>query len=380
MKFIKPFILIVTMLFCCGSAHADWRLNMSPGVTSISQDVYKLHMAAFWVCVGIAVVVFGAMIYALIYHRKSRGAQAAHFHEHTYLELTWAIIPFLILIVLAVPATTILLKINDPSNADLTIKITGYQWKWKYDYLDQGISYFSNLSTPQNQLNNTAAKGKWYLLEVDKPLIVPIHKKIRFVLTANDVIHSWWVPELGIKRDALPGFINEAWARIEKPGTYRGQCAELCGVNHAFMPIVVVAVTEDQFNQWVNQQISQKIAAAAAPVQKLTKDQLMSKGEEIYKKTCAVCHKEDGTGMLPAFPPMKGDKVSTGAISAHINVVLNGKPGTAMQAFGLQLNDEELAAVITYERNAWGNDLVRKTNNNTEDMVQPADIAALRKK
>lgn len=375
-RFLSSKIIISLLaLFFSSYAFADWAVNMPQGATPISHSVYQLHMTIFWICVGIAVVVFGALIFALIFHRKSSGRPAALFHEHLGLEITWAVIPFIILIVMAIPATKILIEMNDEAHSDLTIKITGFQWRWKYEYLDQGISFFSNLATPQNQLNNLSPKGKWYLLEVDHPLVVPIHKKIRFLLTANDVIHSWWVPALGIKRDAMPGFINEAWANIEKPGVYRGQCAELCGTNHGFMPIVVVAVTQDDFNKWVAQQSSQQAqatAAAAAPPHNLTKEELMKKGEATYNATCAVCHKADGSGMPPVFPAMKGSKIATGPVAAHINMVLNGKPGTAMQAFGTQLSDTDIAAVITYERNAFG--------NNKGDLVQPADITAAKKK
>lgn len=363
----RTLFALLGLLLISTQGHAEWAYNMSRGVTPISNEVYGLHMAVFWICVGIGVVVFGVLIYSLIYHRKSRGAQAAQFHEHTTVEIIWAIVPFLILLVMAIPATKILMKMNDESDSELTIKITGFQWKWKYEYLDQGISYFSNLATPQDQLNNKATKGQWYLLEVDKPLVVPIHKKIRFLFTANDVIHSWWVPDLGIKRDALPGFINEAWARVEKAGTYRGQCAELCGTNHGFMPIVVEAVTEDDFKKWVTQQTGQKLQAAGA-LQKMTKEALLAQGEKIYNMTCAVCHKADGTGSPPVFPAIKGSKIVTGPIKDHFNIVLRGKPGTAMQAFGTQLSDADIAAVITYQRNAFG--------NNTGDVVQPADIAA----
>jgi cytochrome c oxidase subunit 2 len=368
---LQKFFISLVLLLITPLASADWQMNMPVGATPVSHDVFALHMAAFWICVGIAIIVFGVMLYALIYHRKSAGHQAAHFHEHLTLEIVWAIIPFLILIAMAIPATKILMNMNDESKSEVTIKITGYQWKWKYEYLDQGISYFSNLSTPQDQLNNQAAKGQWYLLEVDKPLVIPIHKKIRFLMTANDVIHSWWVPALGIKRDALPGFINEAWALVETPGTYRGQCAELCGTNHGFMPIVVQAVSEDDFNKWVAQQTGQKAQAAAQATQKMTKDQLMALGEKAYNTTCAVCHKPDGVGMPPVFPALKGSKIATGPIKDHINIVLNGKPGTAMQAFGSQLSDTDIAAIVTYERNAWG--------NNTGDVVQPSDITAARK-
>lgn len=229
-------------------------INMTPGVTPMSRSIYDLHMTVFWICVAIGVVVFGVMIYSIIRHRKSAGYQAAKFHEHTWLEITWAIIPFIILVIMAVPATKTLIQMNDDSDSTVTIKITGYQWKWNYEYLDQGIKFFSNLSTSQDELNNLVPKNKWYLLEVDHPLVVPIDEKIRFLVTSNDVVHSWWVPALGVKRDALPGFINEAWTKIEKPGIYRGQCAELCGTNHGFMPIVVVAVTQPEFAAWVKQQ------------------------------------------------------------------------------------------------------------------------------
>lgn len=376
---LRTFFTFLIFFIVSSSVNASWRLNMVPGVTPVSREVYRLHMTVFWICVAIGVVVFSVLIYTLIYHRKSRGVEAAQFHEHTAVEITWAIIPFIILIVMAVPATKILMEMNDEAQSDLSIKITGYQWKWRYEYLNQGISFFSNLATPQNQLTNKVAKGQWYLLEVDKPLVVPIHRKIRFLLTANDVIHSWWVPELGIKRDALPGFINETWARIDTPGTYRGQCAELCGTNHGFMPIVVQAVPEEEFDQWVAQQTGLRILAAANAGKKLSKEELMKNGEAAYKKTCAVCHQENGGGMPPAFPALKGSNTATGAVKDHINVVMNGRPGTAMQAFGPQLSDDEISAIITYERNAWGNDEVRKNKNDKDDLVQAADIAAARK-
>ncbi len=228
---------------------------MPSGVTPISHAIYNLHMLGFWICVGIAVVVFSIMLFSLIRHRKSRGVQPAQFHENSVLEIAWAIVPFIILITIAIPATKTLIKMNDNSNPDLTIKVTGYQWHWRYAYLDQGIDFFSNLSTPIEELQNRAKKNPWYLLEVDHPLVVPVHKKIRFLFTSNDVIHSWWLPTLGIKRDTIPGFINESWARIDKEGTFRGQCAELCGTNHAFMPIVVQAISESEFKLWVKQQL-----------------------------------------------------------------------------------------------------------------------------
>jgi cytochrome c oxidase subunit 2 len=234
-------------------AQAEFALNMPRGVTAISQDVYSLHMLIFWICVAIGVVVFGAMFWSIYHHRKSRGAIPAQFHESTLVEIVWTVIPMLILIGMAIPATKTLIRMADTRGAELTVKVTGYQWRWQYDYLNEGVSFFSVLSTPQAQIRNLAAKGEHYLLEVDNPLVVPVGKKVRILTTAADVIHSWWVPELGWKKDAIPGFINESWTLIEKPGVYRGQCAELCGKDHGFMPIVVKAVPEAEFKQWLAQ-------------------------------------------------------------------------------------------------------------------------------
>lgn len=377
-------LIAVLMVSCAAiTAFAMPTFNMSPGVTAISQEIYDLHMTIFTICVIIGIIVFGVMFYALYKHRKSRGHVASKFHENTKLEVFWAIVPLLILIVMAVPATKVLTRMTDSSKADINIKITGYQWKWKYEYLDEGISYFSNLSTPNNQIQNKVPKDEWYLLEVDKPLVVPINKKIRFLVTSNDVIHSWWVPALGIKRDAIPGFIHEAWTRIEKPGIYRGQCAELCGVNHGYMPIVVIATTQEEYDKWVKENApsaSQKKGAALTTTTliptKLTHAELMRRGESVYESTCSVCHKSDGAGMPPAFPALKGSQIATGPVQNHIEIVLDGKRGTAMQAFGSQLNDADIAAVITYERNSWGNNKAGGTAGGT---VQPTDVAKLRK-
>jgi cytochrome c oxidase subunit 2 len=357
---------------------------MPEGVTTISHDIYFLHMTIFWICVAIGVVVFSVMFYSLMKHRKSSGRPPATFHAHPKLEVLWAIVPFLILVVMAFPATKVLMQMEDESDADINIKITGYQWKWRYEYLDEGLDFFSNLSTPLEQIQNKAAKNPDYLLEVDKPLVVPIHKKIRFLVTANDVVHSWWVQEIGVKRDAIPGFIHESWTRIERPGIYRGQCAELCGLNHAFMPIVVDARTQEDYQAWVqNQKLAAQQpqgapgeAAAAIP---MTKHDLIAEGEKAYNRSCAVCHQPNGQGMPPAFPGLAGSKITTGSLDAHINVVMNGVPGTAMQAFKMQLTDRDIAAIITYERNAWGNDNVQKFGNSAGGVVQPADITAWRK-
>jgi cytochrome c oxidase subunit 2 len=350
--------------------YADTTLNLTQGVSAMSRDVYQLHMTVFWICVAIGVLVFGAMFYSIINHRKSKGAKPADFHSHPVLEITWTIIPVIILVLMAIPATRVLLSMNNYDKEAVTIKITGYQWKWHYEYLEDGIKFFSNLSTPYDQLHNQAPKSVNYLREVDHPMVVPVHKKIRFLITSNDVNHAWWVPDLAVKRDAIGGIINEAWTVIDKPGTYRGQCAELCGVNHAFMPIVVIALSEQGYKDWVAQQKGQVTGGEAEINKQWTMKELMDRGQSVYNSICAACHKPDGMGQPPTFPALKGSKVATGPVQGHIDTVFNGKNGTAMQAFKNQLSDVELAAVITYERNAFG--------NNTGSSVQPIQIKALR--
>lgn len=378
LKICRSLVMLSTLLWgkTVLAAADAWQLNMYRGVTPISREIYDLHMVCMVVCAVIGVVVFGVMIYSLIHHRKSKGHVPSTFHDNLRLEIVWSIIPFLILVGLAVPATRVLIKMDDTSQPEVTIKITGYQWRWQYEYLDQNINYFSTLSTPYEQIQNKQAKNQWYLLEVDKPLVVPVNKKIRFLVTSNDVIHSWWVPELGIKRDAIPGFVHEAWAKIEQPGTFRGQCAELCGVNHGFMPIVVEAVSDEEFQRWAAEQKKTENNAEYAQEQvaeqkTLSRDTLMTLGQEKYQTFCLACHQEDGKGMPPLYPALKGSSIAVGhPISRHVDIILNGIPGSAMQAYKDQLTDEEIAAIITYERNAWG--------NNTDDEIQPAEVARLR--
>ncbi len=373
MDIIKSFL--TSLLFLCVWPFA-WALppmNMPKGVTPLSEEIYHLHMTIFYICCGIGVVVFGVLIYSLIYHRKSRGAQASAFHENLGVEILWAVIPFIILVIMAIPATKVLMHMRDTHRSTVNIKVTGYQWKWGYDYLDEGVSFMSNLSTPNEQIHNKAPKGEHYMVEVDHEVVVPINEKIRFLVTSNDVNHSWWVPELGIKRDAIPGFIHESWAIIKKPGVYRGQCAELCGMHHGYMPIVVRAVTAPEYHQWL---ADQKRGASSATVVEntnatLDKSVLMQLGEKGYASHCAVCHKADGTGMPPAFPALKGAGMAVGSVSDHIHIVVHGKSGTAMQAFGPQLDDKTIAAIITYERNAWGNDQI---NPSVQKVVQPKEI------
>lgn len=339
-----------------GSVYAALPLNLPYGVTPISHGVYRLHMATFYICLIIAVLVFAVVIYSMIKYRRSKGAIAATFHENMAVEITWTVIPFIILAILAVPATQLLMAMHDTKEPYLDIKIIGYQWKWKYEYLDQGIQFFSNLATPMEQINGHAPRSKNYLLSVDHPMVVPIHKKVRLLLTSNDVIHSWWVPELGFKQDAIPGYINENWFIIEKPGVYRGQCAELCGVNHAYMPIVVKAVTQKAFDTWVAQHQKVIQLAKTEKPKDLTKDELMALGKITYNKSCAVCHQPNGQGIPPTFPALKGNATVTGPVKTQLHIILNGVSGTAMQPFKNQLDNKNIAAIATYLRNAWGND------------------------
>lgn len=344
-----------------------WGLNMTEGVTATSRNIYGLHMdILIWCCV-IGVVVFGIMFYSMIMHRKSRGAKADNFHESTTLEIIWTVIPFAILIIMAFPATTTLKEIYDTDEADMDIVITGYQWKWKYEYLGQDVSFFSLLSTPSSEVKNETTKNPNYLLEVDEPLVIPINKKIRFLITANDVIHSWWVPDLAVKKDAIPGFMNSSWTRVDVPGIYRGQCAELCGKDHGFMPIVVKAVPQAEYDEWIAKRRESSAKLKAMANQTFTFDELYSKGEQVYNTVCVACHQPGGVGIPPTFPAIKGSLVATGPIEGHLNMVINGSSkNPAMAAFGDQLSEVDLAAVVTYQRNAFG--------NNMGDSVQPIDV------
>jgi len=349
-------------------AHASgWSLlNMPQGVTGVSNDIYDLHMTVVWICVWISVVVYGVMFYSMFAHRKSKGAKASNFHESTTVELLWTIVPVLILIWVAFPSTKVLIDLYDTSEADIDIKVTGYQWKWQYEYLGEGVEFMSELTTSESAIYNLEPKTEFYLSEVNEPLVLPVGKKVRFLLTAKDVIHAWWVPDLGVKRDAVPGFINETWAKIDVPGIYRGFCAELCGKGHAFMPIVVHAVTEEEYKVWLAEKKEAAAAIREMAKQTFTLEELMAKGEEAYNRSCASCHAGNGEGIPGAFPALKGSAVALGPVAKHLDVVVNGVGGTAMQAFGAQLSEVDLAAIITYERNAWGNDV--------GDIVQPIDV------
>ena len=358
------------------TAGADYALNMTRGVTELSREIYDLHMLIFWICCAIAALVFGVMFWSIFKFRKSKGAVAAQFHHSAKAEYIWTIIPIFILVGMAIPATKSLVKMESTGDADITVKITGYQWKWHYEYVNTGFGFFSVLASDSNEARglrsgkNPAAVDN-YLREVDRPLVLPVGKKVRFLMTGNDVIHAWWVPALGWKRDAIPGYINESWTRIDEPGIYRGQCAELCGKDHAFMPIVVKAVSEDEYHAWVKAALVAQADASAGADREWSKDELLAKGAKVYGTFCVACHQSNGQGMPPAFPALAGSAIATGPVEQHMNRVMNGNPGTAMAAFSAQLNDVDLAAVITYERNSFG--------NTKGDVVQPAAIKAARK-
>ncbi|MBU2899232.1 cytochrome c oxidase subunit II [Vibrio hepatarius] len=347
---------------------------MTKGVTGISSQVYDLHMLIFYICCAIAVVVFGAMFYSMYHHRKSKGVVAANFHESTKVEIIWTVIPIIILVLMAIPATRTLVAMEDTSQSDLTIKITGSQWKWHYSYFGENVEFFSLLATSQKEIDGIEEKGAHYLLEVDNPLVLPINRKVRFLMTSDDVIHSWWVPDFAVKKDTIPGFINEAWTRIDKPGIYRGQCAELCGRAHGFMPIVVQAMEEEEYDAWLVAKKAEiekaKQEAAASLMASSSKEELMHLGEKVYLDRCAVCHQATGAGIPGAFPAITGSKVATGKVTDHMDVIVNGRPGTAMQSFANQLSDKEIAAVVTYQRNGLG--------NNVGDVVQASDVNAFK--
>ena len=357
------------LTFVAGTAQAAYDLNLRAPKTEIASQIYSLHMLIMYVCIAIFILVFGVMFYSIYKHRKSVGHQAVQFHEHHLLEVVWTIIPALILIAMAVPATKTIFAMKDTSAADMTVKVTGHQWKWEYDYLDKNVRFISTLATSQDQINGKDEKSENYLLEVDNPMVVPTGKKVRVLLTATDVIHAWWVPAFGVKQDAIPGFIKEVWFKVDEPGTYRGQCAELCGKDHGFMPIVVEAKSETDYNAWIESKTAEAATANAGAEKEWTKDDLVANGKTVYEKNCAACHMADGAGMPPNFPALTGSKVATGPIEGHLNIILNGK--NVMPAWKAILNDVEIASVIAYERNALG--------NSAGDIIQPAAVKAARK-
>ena len=339
----------------------------------IARDIDQVHQYVMWLIIVIFVGVFGFMFYACFAHRKSKGHAAAQFHENTTVEILWTVIPAIILVLIAWPVTKVVIAQKDTSSPDLTIKATGYQWKWGYDYLKgegEGISFVSMLATPRDEINNKEPKGEHYPLEVDHELVVPIGKKVRLITTAADVIHSWWMPAFGVKQDAIPGFVRDTWFRADQLGTFRGQCAELCGKEHGFMPIVVRVVSAEDYSKWVADQKKAQSAQAEDVNKQWPPQELVARGEKVYAANCVACHQATGKGTPPVFPALAGSKTVTGPKEAHIDTVLNGRPGTAMAAFGKQLSDTDIAAVISYERSSWGN---------KSGVVQPAEVKARHK-
>lgn len=369
----KPLATALGLFLMTNSVRAEYALNFPEPITETAREVYDLHMLIFWICVAIGVLVFGAMIYSIINHRKSKNPNPPQFHHSTAAEIVWTIIPFVILIAMAVPATRVLINMETIGDSDLTIKITGSQFKWDYDYMDEGFTFSSSLTTPQDQIDNKEEKGENYLLEVDNNIVIPSDTKVRFLLTAKDVLHAWWIPAISVKKDAVPGFINEMWTKVDlgREGIYRGQCAELCGARHGFMPIVLEVKTPEDYKAWVDEM---KVKFGEDAKKNFKNDwtlaEMMAEGEQVYAGQCTVCHQATGAGLPPAFPALKGSPMTTtGTIEDHVALLLNGRQGTAMASFG-QLDNWKIAALVTYTRNAW--------DNNTGALVQPQDIEALR--
>ena len=354
---------------------SDWdALNMREGVTQVSRDVFELHMLIFYICVAIGAVVFSVMFYSLFRYTKKRNPNPSTFHESTKLEVAWTVVPFLILIAMAVPASKTLTEIYDDEEGEINIQVVGYQWKWEYKYLEDDINFFSNLSTDQDEIYNLVPKGENYLLEVDEPLIIPVDTRVRFLITANDVIHSWWVPDFAIKQDAIPGFINTAWTRAEETGIYRGNCTELCGKNHGFMPVVVKVVEKDEYSDWVLSKKEEAIKLAELTEKEWSLAELTQRGEGVYQKNCVACHQMSGEGLPPIFPALAGSDIVMFDKDRNVEILMEGVQGAAMQSFANQLSEVDMAAVITYTRQAWGN-----AENGDGEYVVPSDIVEYKK-
>ena len=355
-------------------AKADWfALNMTEGATAISEEVFNLHMLIFWICVAIGVVVFSVMFYSMFAHTKKKNPVAATFHESTKVEIAWTVIPFLILIAMAVPASKTLTKMYDDTAGDVNIQVTGFQWKWQYRYLEDGVSFFSNLSTDMDEIYNLVPKGENYLQEVDEAVVIPVGKKVRFLITANDVIHSWWVPAFAIKQDAIPGFVNTAWTKVDKVGTYRGKCTELCGKNHGFMPIVVKVVEQDEYDLWVSDKKEAAFKLAELTEKEWTTAELVERGESVYATNCVACHQVNGQGITGIFPALAGSDIVLNDKPRNIEILMEGVQGAAMNSFDY-LSEVELASVITYTRQSWGN-----AEKGDGEIVSPKDIVDYKK-
>jgi len=362
--FYTLLFLVPTSVF---SEASDY--NMRVGVTEVSKEIFDLHMLIMWICVWIGVVVFGIMFWSLWKYRKSSGAIAAKFDDHFWVEIAWTVAATVILVGMAIPSTSVMIKAYDDTEGDINIMVTGYQWKWQYKYLEDGVSFFSNLATSQEEIDNALPKGEFYLTEVDEPLVIPINKRIRFLITGNDVIHSWWVPDFAVKQDAVPGFINTAWTIVPKPGIYRGACTELCGLGHAFMPIVVRAVEQEEYEAWIIEKIVLAEAEKLLTEKVWTKAELIERGQGVYLKNCVACHQANGQGLPPVFPSLEGSQIVMRDKARNIEILMEGVQGAAMQAFSKQLSEVDIASVITYTRDSWSNG-----KNGDGEIVVPKDI------
>ena len=349
--------------------------NMPVGVTEVSQSIFGLHMLIFWICVVIGVIVFSIMFWSMWKYRKSKGAVAADFDDHFWLEIGWTVAATAVLVWMAVPSTQVMVKAYDDAEGEINILVTGHQWKWHYEYMEDEVSFFSNLSTSQEQIDNKVPKGEFYLSEVDEPLVIPINTRVRFLITGNDVIHSWWVPDFAVKQDAIPGFINTAWTNVPEPGIYRGACTELCGIKHAFMPVVVRAVEREAYDAFIAEKVALVEAEKMLTSKEWTKDELMERGEEFYATNCVACHQANGKGIPPVFPALEGSEVALNDSEKHIEILMEGIQGSAMAAFGDMYSEVDIASVITYTRQAWSNG-----ENGDGVIVTPKDIVEYKKR
>ncbi len=382
----RKLLIALFPIFNATIVHAEYMFNFPDPVTPLAEDTLRVHNQFMLIILAVFFAVLGIMAYSLVKHRKSKGQAPASFTgPRTKAQWVGVIAPFVGLfcidyIVMGIPAYHAAVSMEDTrTDADMVLKVTASQWKWQYEYPDEGIKFVSMLATPKDQISNQAPKNENYLLEVDNPVVLPINRKVRILLLSTDVIHSWWMPPFGVKRDAVPGFLREAWVKIEKPGIYRGQCSQLCGKDHAFMPIVVEAVAEENYRAWVAQKKTESASLAASAEKGWNKEDLMKHGQGIYEKICIACHQAGGKGLPGAFPALAGSKIVNGPFldtngrlikDGHLDRVMNGKPGTAMQAFKNSLSDTDIAAIVTYERNSFGNSM--------GDLVQPSQVKSLR--
>ena len=373
-KYLNKKILFVILFITAPLINADWfALNMTRGITDISNEVFELHMLIFWICVAIGVLVFGVMFYSMYAHTRKKNPVPATFDDNHKLEIAWTIIPFLILIAMAIPASKTLIKMYDDTAGDINIQVTGYQWKWQYRYLEDDVSFFSNLATDWDEINNLVPKGENYLQEVDEMVVIPTGKKVRFLITANDVIHSWWMPAFAIKQDAIPGFVNTAWTKVDVPGIYRGKCTELCGKNHGFMPIVVKVVEQDEYEEWVGIKKEEAQKLAELTTKEWTAEELVSRGQSVYEVNCVACHQTNGQGITGIFPALVGSDIVLNNKEKNIEILMEGVQGAAMNSFSY-LSEVEIASVITYTRQSWGND-----KKGDGEVVVPKDIVDYKK-